>query len=254
MSEDGGGGEGRSIAGARGRKRGGVVTEGWQGEAELVEVTVSEEERCEHPGYKQTLPDVRNADHVLPPNWGEMKESQSVCLREMAKYPEFFERGEEVNKVRVERYRHLLTWGTAVLLEFPRTKHKVVPVRRRAVGYVRGYVVTESKSKVRVVLDDGTTFVKLKTNVYWYSLAVQHGDFEAVVALKAEYRACREHQVAERSDVVWLPREDVARDEGAGASAGVEMSDGEDGRKDGEPSGGGEDVGEGGEHEGSTVG
>ena len=94
----------------------------------------------------------------------------------------------------------------------------------------------------------------MKTNVYWYSLAVQHGDFEAVVALKAEYRACREHQVAEGSDVVWLPLEDVARDDGAGSSAGVELPDGEVGRTDGELSGGGEDGEDGGEVDGTFAG
>ena len=57
-----------------------------------------------------------------------------------------------------------------------------------------------------------------------------------------------------KQDVVWLPLEDVARDDGAGSSAGVELPDGEVGRTGGELSGGGEDGEDGGEVDGTFAG
>ena len=241
VEEDGDGVQGqvRSTAGVRGGKRGRAVKEEWQVKARVVEVTGGEEERCELLGYEQSLPSEWCADHVLPPNWEGMEESDSVCLNVMAKYPKYFERGEEVIPDRgTSRCVHLLTWGTAVLAEPPRKVLKRSSLEGRADRYVRGYVVTEGEKFVRVVLDDGSSFSKSKDNVYWCSLALHHGEFEAVEALTAEYRACREHQVAEGSDVVWLPREDAASNDGACAAAGVEEADGEGGATEGESRGG----------------
>ena len=78
--EEGGGDGAQQVAGGggtearvRGSKRGGVAKAGWKGKAEVVLTSFSEESRCEDPGYKQTLPTVGSADHVLPPHWEEMK-------------------------------------------------------------------------------------------------------------------------------------------------------------------------------------
>ena len=252
VEEDGCGdqGQGESPACARGGKRKREEKEEWQVKARVVEVTAGEEERYGILEYEQSLPSVWCADHALPPDWEGMADSGSACLKEMAKYSRFFERGEDVIQERGEsRCAHLFTWGTAVLTEPPRN---MLPAGGGDKN-VRGYVVTEKEKFVRVVLDDGSTFSKSKDNVYWCSLALHHGEFEAVEALTAEYRACRVHQVAEGSGVVWLPREDAASTDGAGAAVGVEEEDGEGGESDGESRGEGEDETDDGESASSTA-